>query len=72
MGIVRNANSLEPIADPTMERWFTDAFRTKNPVRWKQIADTITGTTPAGYLGCCGSTCAGMAAAIRRRAITTR
>jgi 3-oxoadipate enol-lactonase len=52
MGIVRKANSLEPIADATMERWFTDAFKAKNPRRWKQIRDTIAGTTPAGYLGC--------------------
>src|SRR5947207_406032 len=52
MGIVRNANSLEPIADPTMERWFTDAFKAENPKRWRQIRDTIAATTPAGYLGC--------------------
>jgi 3-oxoadipate enol-lactonase len=52
MGIVRRANSLEPIADPTMERWFTDAFKTKSPRRWRQIRDTIAATTPAGYLGC--------------------
>jgi 3-oxoadipate enol-lactonase len=52
MGIVRRANSLEPIADATMERWFTDAFKAKNPKRWKQIRDTIAATTPAGYLGC--------------------
>ena len=36
----------------TMERWFTDAFKPRNPGRWKQIHDTIVGTTPAGYLGC--------------------
>jgi 3-oxoadipate enol-lactonase len=52
MAIVRNANSLEPIADATMERWFTDAFKAKSPGRWKQIRDTIAATTPAGYLGC--------------------
>ena len=55
MATVRTANSLAPLTEPTMDRWFTDAFRTKNPVRWKQIADTITGTTPAGYLGCCAA-----------------
>jgi 3-oxoadipate enol-lactonase len=52
MGIVRNANSLEPIGDATMERWFTDAFKARNPKRWKQIRDTIVATTPSGYLGC--------------------
>jgi 3-oxoadipate enol-lactonase len=35
-----------------MERWFTDAFKPRNPGRWKQIHATISGTTPAGYLGC--------------------
>lgn len=53
MRIVRDAKSLEPIADATMERWFTDAFKSRNPGRWKQIRDTIAGTTPKGYLGCC-------------------
>ncbi len=52
MATVRQANSLQPLAEPTMERWFTDAFRPRNPGRWKQICDTIIGTTPAGYLGC--------------------
>lgn len=49
---VREANSLLPLADGTMERWFTDAFRRRDPGRWKQIRETIVGTTPAGYLGC--------------------
>ena len=49
---VTKANSLKPLADPTMERWFTDAFKPRNPGRWKQINATIAGTTPAGYLGC--------------------
>ena len=29
MSIVRQANSLEPLADGTIERWFTDAFKTE-------------------------------------------
>jgi 3-oxoadipate enol-lactonase len=49
---VRNANSLAPLADPTIERWLTDAVKQQRPGRWKQIRDTIIGTTPAGYLGC--------------------
>jgi 3-oxoadipate enol-lactonase len=52
MNTVRRANSLEPLADATMERWFTDAFRAGKPARWRQIRDTIAATTPAGYLGC--------------------
>lgn len=49
---VKKANSLEPLADPTMERWFTDAFKPRKPARWKEIRETIAATTPAGYLGC--------------------
>ncbi|HUK07505.1 MAG TPA: alpha/beta fold hydrolase [Stellaceae bacterium] len=49
---VKKANSLEPLADPTMERWFTDAFKPRKPGRWKEIRQTIAATTPAGYLGC--------------------
>jgi 3-oxoadipate enol-lactonase len=49
---VRNANSLAPLADPTIERWLTNAVKQQRPGRWKQIRDTIVGTTPAGYLGC--------------------
>jgi 3-oxoadipate enol-lactonase len=51
MSTVRRANSLEPLADGTVERWFTDAFKLSKPGRWKQIRDTVAATTPAGYLG---------------------
>ena len=49
---VTKAGSVAPLADGTMERWFTDAYKPRNPGRWKQIHATIAGTTPAGYLGC--------------------
>lgn len=52
MKIVRDARSLLPLADVTVERWLTDAVRTRNPNRWKQIRDTIVGTSAEGYLGC--------------------
>lgn len=49
---VRQANSVAPLADATMERWFTDAFQPKRPDRWQQIHATISGTSAAGYIGC--------------------
>ena len=52
---MRKANSLAPLADATVERWLTDGFKPRNPGRWKQIRDTVVGTTPAGYLGCCAA-----------------
>jgi 3-oxoadipate enol-lactonase len=47
----RAANSLEPIADATMERWLTPEFRARNPLRWQQIRDTVAATTVEGYCG---------------------
>jgi 3-oxoadipate enol-lactonase len=52
---VKKANSVAPLADATMERWFTDAFKPRNPGRWTQINASIAGTTAAGYLGCAGA-----------------
>jgi 3-oxoadipate enol-lactonase len=49
---VRAANGLSTIADGTMDRWFTPAFKGRNPARWTQIRDTIAGTTAQGFLGC--------------------
>lgn len=52
---VRGANSLAPLADVTVERWLTESFKETHPGRWQQIRDTVVGTTPAGYLGCCAA-----------------
>lgn len=48
---IRAAGSVEPLAEDTMRRWFTEAFRPRRPDRWRLIHDTIASTTPAGYLG---------------------
>jgi 3-oxoadipate enol-lactonase len=52
MQAVREANSLEPIAEASMDRYLSPAFQANNPGRWKQLRDTVVGTTPQGYLGC--------------------
>jgi 3-oxoadipate enol-lactonase len=49
---VKKANSVAPLADSTMERWFTDAFKRRHPRRWEQIHATVGATTVLGYLGC--------------------
>lgn len=49
---VKGANSVAPLADPTMDRWFTPDFRGRNENRWKQIRETVAATTATGYLGC--------------------
>src|SRR5260221_3673717 len=49
---VVRTKGLASLADGTMQRWFTDEFKRVNPVRWREIRDTISGTTPEGSVGC--------------------
>jgi 3-oxoadipate enol-lactonase len=49
---VKQANSCAALADGTMERWFTEAFKPRRPGRWKELHATVAATTPAGFLGC--------------------
>lgn len=46
---IAEANSVEPIADDTMRRWFTDDFDRLDRVA--QIRSTVANATPAGYCG---------------------
>jgi 3-oxoadipate enol-lactonase len=52
---VREAKSVEPMADGTMERWFTPAFKPRRPGRWKQLRDSVAATSPEGFIGCGGA-----------------
>jgi 3-oxoadipate enol-lactonase len=47
---VRAAGTVEPVADASMDRWFTPAFKTRDPARWKQIRDAISNTSIPGYI----------------------
>ena len=48
---------MEPLAQPTLERWFTEAFRKSNPapVAADGVRKLIVSTPVAGYAGCCGA-----------------
>jgi 3-oxoadipate enol-lactonase len=48
---IRAAGSVAPIADATMSRWFTEAFRPKRENRWQQVWNMITNTSVEGYIG---------------------
>lgn len=48
---IDRAGSVEPLADDSMVRWFTDGFRPRRPDRWQQIRNTVANTTPQGYRG---------------------
>lgn len=46
------AGGLEPLVAPTLERWFTPAFREAQPAVMARIAGLIRATPVAGYMGC--------------------
>ena len=49
---ILSSNSMEPIADATMSRWLSAEFKTRHPVRWRQVRGMVTATTLQGYIGC--------------------
>jgi 3-oxoadipate enol-lactonase len=46
---IRAASSVEPLADETMQRWFTAGFKARRPERFRQVRETIARTSPEGY-----------------------
>jgi 3-oxoadipate enol-lactonase len=50
--LVRDAGSLAPLADVTMGRVVTPAFKEMNPVLWLGLRNTILGTQPLGLAQC--------------------
>ena len=49
---VAETQGMEPLVQPTLERWFTAPFRSANPAKTKRIGDMIRTTPVAGYVGC--------------------
>jgi 3-oxoadipate enol-lactonase len=49
---VRQADSVAPLAEATIERWLTPGWRAANPARAGRIRDTIAATSAPGYVGC--------------------
>jgi 3-oxoadipate enol-lactonase len=47
------ANGMSSLVPPTLDRWFTTAFRERAPERIGQIAEMIGATPSEGYAGCC-------------------
>ena len=54
-GRIRTAaeQGMEPLVEPTLQRWFTEAFYKSNKEMMKRVAQMIRTTGPAGYIGCC-------------------
>ena len=47
------AKGMEPLAQPTLERWFTEPFRKSHPAVVDSVRKLIVSTPVAGYAGCC-------------------
>ena len=46
------AKGMEPLAQPTLERWFTEPFRNHNAAAVDAVRKLILATPVAGYVGC--------------------
>jgi 3-oxoadipate enol-lactonase len=46
------AQGIEPIVEPTLQRWFPEPFRTANPSVMDEVRRMIRRTSAQGYLGC--------------------
>lgn len=44
---------MEPLVEPTLQRWFTEGFYRSNKPMMARVAQMIRSTRPAGYIGCC-------------------
>ncbi len=49
------AQGIEPIVEPTLQRWFPDPFRTANPKAMDAVRNMIRRTSVKGYLDCAGA-----------------
>jgi 3-oxoadipate enol-lactonase len=44
---------MEPLVEPTLQRWFTEPFYKSNKPMMARVGKMIRDTKPAGYIGCC-------------------
>lgn len=61
---IASEQGMAPLAQPTLERWFTPAYRASHPEMMARIGALIRNTPVAGYIGC--------AQAIARIGVTER
>ncbi|MDE2484606.1 MAG: 3-oxoadipate enol-lactonase [candidate division NC10 bacterium] len=47
------ANGVEPMVEPAIQRWFTPSFREHQPDVMDRVHTMIRNTPPQGYIGCC-------------------
>ena len=49
---VVKAAGMEGMVEPTVQRWFTDDFKSAHPEVLENVRRMIRGTNPIGYIGC--------------------
>lgn len=52
LAMVRQSNSVAPVATSLLRAWLSDAYKAARPDRYEQIRATILATPPAGFEGC--------------------
>ena len=50
---VSQGSGMFPLADPTMDRWFTGAYLATKPSSVEAIKAQFLATAPSGFVGCC-------------------
>ncbi len=49
---IAETEGMEPLVAPTLERWFTEAYRKSHPGVMEKVSAMIRDTDPRGYVGC--------------------
>jgi len=50
---IATTQGMEPLVEPTLKRWFTEAMLARRPPVVDEVAAMIRATPPTGYAGCC-------------------
>jgi 3-oxoadipate enol-lactonase len=50
---IATTQGMEPLVEPTLKRWFTEAMLARRPPVVEEVAAMIRSTPPVGYVGCC-------------------
>jgi 3-oxoadipate enol-lactonase len=50
---VAQTQGMQPLVQPTLERWFTASYRSAHPETMQRIGKLIADTPVPGYVGCC-------------------
>ena len=50
---IAQSQGMQPLVQPTLERWFTPAYRAAHPETMQRVGALIANTPVPGYVGCC-------------------